>query len=150
MMTVDTESYINDYTGSHPGNELQIIYTVTNTTPGTDPDDRLINFTLSAGSNQGVYDAVAPTDWTFTINADDTFFSTNDTSKYIQPNNGQGVFEIYSTNLGTMQGLAKAASVGNGGFNDVTVDIPAPEPGTMALMALGLFGLMAKRRKGSA
>jgi hypothetical protein len=147
-MTVETESYISEYLSSHPGNELQIIYTVTNTTLGSSSFDEMINFKLPAGSAQGVYDAVAPNNWSFAINLDDTLFSADGPGAYIAPSGGEGVFELYSTFLDVTQKDAIAMSNGSGAFNPVSVDVPTPEPATLALMAAGLAGLLAKYRRG--
>ena len=66
------------------GDELLIQYTVSNNSdPGN--SNNMIDFTLPAGVNQGVYDAVAPTNWTFTINADNTFFEGINNDGIIAP-----------------------------------------------------------------
>ena len=96
-------------------------YLVTNTSP-QNPDYEMDEFILPAGSNQGVFYAVAPINWTFIIDANETIFTTN--LSYIPPVNGQGFFELYSMILDVGQRDAIANTRFEGQFNPVSVDVP--------------------------
>jgi hypothetical protein len=122
-------------------------YLVTNTSGGFDTDDSMQSFTLPAGSLEGVYDATAPDNWSFIINANDTYFSTE--TALIDPHT-QGVFELYSSLLTTGQKNATAQSHLNGDFNHstngVSTTVPVvPEPATMALVLMGLLSLYRRK-----
>lgn len=71
-------------------------YVVTNTSP---PDSvyEMNKFILPAGSNQGVYQAIGPDDWSFSINLDETIFTTN--LSYIPPNGGRGFLNCIQLSL---------------------------------------------------
>lgn len=145
-MTVDNEFYQNDFNPAHPGNELQGIYTVTNTSPNSGANN-MIDFTLPAGSNQGVYDAIASNGWTFQIMQDYTKFISGNQLP-LMPNE-QTVFEMYSTKLDTATKMATATAQGietHTQFDPVSVSVPIPEPATLAILGLGL-GTLLKRNK---
>ena len=112
---------VNTYYEIDPIDGFAGIYTVTNTSP-QNPDYEMDIFILPAGSNQGVSGALAPENWTFDINLDETIFST--TLSYIPPVNGQGTFELYSNILDVDQRDAIAYTVPNEQFNPVSVDVP--------------------------
>jgi hypothetical protein len=123
-MTVDCEHYLNDYSPAHVGDELQVIYTVTNTSePGN--SNKMLDFTLPAGSNQGVYDAVSGNGWAFEIDADSTRFYQG-SSPALQSGE-QMVLELYSTILTVSQDWAAATARGveiPTQFPPVLVDVP--------------------------
>ncbi len=97
---------------------LGIYYDVQNTsTPGD--ANNLIEFSVSAGTAQGVYNTTAPSGWTAQIFDDYTLFSGN--GSYIPPQNILPfVFSIFSTHTNTAQGAANAVAGGLG--------IPEPFP----------------------
>ncbi len=121
-------SQVEDNRIPNPGNELKVTYLVTNTSEN-DSIYEMNKFILPAGINQGIYDAVAPDDWEredALISPDETIFSTTSPSAYIDPVDGQGFFQIYSTILDIGQRDAIAYSIANPPeqFNPVPVDVP--------------------------
>jgi hypothetical protein len=124
---------------------LRIDYNVNNTS-GIGDANNLIQFSVSAGSSHGVYDAGAASgSWTATINYDNTIFSGG----IISPG-GANTFSIYSTYTNTTTGTANAVAEGNPipeNFPSQSVPIPViPEPTTLVLI-VGGAGLLAGGRK---
>ena len=115
----------------HPGDELRLMYSVENTSqPGT--QNNMINFTLPAGSNLGVYEVLAPSGWSFAINADNTFFSGN--GNVIEPQSILSGFHLYSTDLNIHQDYATATAEGIGAtvpFQPELTDVPGEYPRTL-------------------
>jgi hypothetical protein len=127
------------------GGILTIEYFVSNTSNPGDANN-LIQFSVSAGSSHGVYDAGAASgSWTATINYDNTIFSGG----IISPG-GANTFSIYSTYTNTTTGTANAVAEGNPipeNFPSQSVPIPViPEPTTLVLI-VGGAGLLAGGRK---
>jgi len=123
-MTIDTDIY----TGADFG--FIGSYTVTNTSEQAEHNN-MIEFALPAGTNQGVYNAVAPTGWLLTINSDNTVFTGN--GNYIAHGN-QELFELYSTDLNIHQNYAEAMAEGVTTpvpFNSVQTDVPGEFPRTL-------------------
>lgn len=127
----------------NPGDELRVSYNVQNQ---SDPGDanNLIQFSINAGSNHGVYNASAPSGWTIAYNNDSTIFSGN--GDYIPPSGG-ATFRLFSYNTNTTTGTATAVSDGftSDPFipfpDEKEVPIPViPEPMTIVLMILGGAG----------
>ena len=105
-------------------------YLVTNTSAQAEHNN-MVEFSLPAGTNQGIYDAVAPTGWLFAINPNDIIFIGN--GNYIAPGN-QELFELYSTDLNIHQDYATANAVGPPqglAFDSVLVDVPGEFPRTL-------------------
>ena len=109
-MDITANSYIgnHDLDLFHLGDELLIQYTVTNTS-GSGTKNNMIDFSLPAGCNQGVYDAVVPSGWSFVINDDNTFFNGNG---YVIEPSQDDLFKLFSTDLNIHQDYATATAVG--------------------------------------
>jgi hypothetical protein len=121
----DPTMTVGTYYETDPELGFGAVYIVTNTTPGSNPDDNMISFTLPAGSNLGVYDALPPRNWGFQIELDNTYFWTDTTP--ILPG-GQKLFELYSNLTNVGQDYAQAMSEYNGPFVPVLVVVPRPFP----------------------
>jgi hypothetical protein len=113
-MTVDYETSGDGY----------FVYLVTNTSP-QNPDYEMNKFILPAGTHQGVYSAIGPDNWNFSINLDETVFST--ITAPILPDGGQGVFELYSNVFDVTQRDSTAYTRYEEPFNPVSVDVPVNE-----------------------
>jgi hypothetical protein len=98
-------------------------YLVTNT---SSPDDvyEMNKFVLPVGLNHGVYDAIGPDNWTFTINLDETVFSTTLPGAYIKPDGGHGSFEVHSHLTDDVNGDARAYTLFEEPFNSARVVAP--------------------------
>ena len=145
-----TSVYTNDYSGSYPGDELRIDYTVLNNSDSGDAYN-LIEFSLSAGFLQGVYNVTKPTGWDFTIGENVTTFFGN----YIPPDDSAN-FSLYSYFTSTAQGTANATSFGGGipqpfpQLNNITLPSASiPEPTTLSLILAGAGAYILGRRKNS-
>jgi hypothetical protein len=114
---------------------LRIDYNVQNQSTGGDANN-LIQFSVSAGSNQGVYNTTTPGgSWSASIFDDYTSFTGN--GSFIAPT-FSGTFSIFSTYTNTTTGTANAVARGSGGnLNQpfeppLEVPIPViPEPTTL-------------------
>ncbi|MDD5011441.1 MAG: hypothetical protein PHQ00_04890 [Phycisphaerae bacterium] len=111
-----------DYWQERPGIESLFQYTVTNNTPSQSPGDSLWKYTVPVGSEDGVFWAEAPTNWDIIYGLGETVFETSNAA--LPANGGQGLFEIYSTNLDVGKLYVTATSFQNGVFNPVEVDAP--------------------------
>ncbi len=123
-MTVTSAWFVNDYDQDHPGLECLYRYVVRNTSDSGDINN-MISFTISAGSNQGVYAVTKPSGWIYEIGPDSTHFEGN--GNVIAPGI-QRTFQLYSTLLHVGQG--EATAVGRGEFvpepfNTVAVPVPS-------------------------
>ncbi|NCC93657.1 MAG: hypothetical protein EOM10_10290, partial [Opitutae bacterium] len=94
-----------DQSGDYTGQEiLWLFYNVDNlSTPGD--ANNLIEFSVSAGTAQGVYNTTAPSGWVVTTQENQIVFSGN--GDYIPPSGAAG-FTIFSTHTNTAQGAANA------------------------------------------
>jgi hypothetical protein len=120
-MSVSNRLTVSDYDTNHPGQELRCVYNVQNTSP-PDSINNLIQFTLPAGSNQGVYQTLSPTGWSAQVNSNDTVFSGN--GNYIAPGDAVN-FRLYSYLTATTSGSATAINGDPEAFNPVMVLVPA-------------------------
>lgn len=151
FMSINTSWSIANHDADlfHVGDELLIQYLVTNTSV-PDSTYAMDKFVLPAGTNQGIYDATGPDDWDITINGDATVFESI-AGANIPAGGGQGLFELYSTDLGIGQADAMAWTILDGPFPALEVDIPGavtPLPGAALLGMLGLStaGWMTRRK----
>lgn len=71
---------------------MQAFYTVTN--QSSDPNDSLAELFLDVAYNQGVFNVVAPSDWTVVVENDQTYLSS--VTAPIPPNGGIAVFVVES------------------------------------------------------
>jgi len=132
--------------GSWTNNNGYFQYLVENTSDASD-DNNMVDFTLPAGLNQGVYGAVADNDWVSTIYGDSTVFDKPVGIDPLVPGD-QAIFELYSNDLNIHQDYATATARGPPTglqFEPVEVDVPGvPEPSTLAILGVGLAGLLGK------
>jgi len=133
IMTVD---YSDAGAGYHQ-------YNVRNTSPDESVYE-MDEVTLPAGSNHGVNYAEGPGDWSFVINLDNTVFNTY--TAPIFPDGGEGIFYLGSTDSNTHEDYATAKTGDDEQFNPASTTVPGiPEPSTLAILALGMGGLLANR-----
>jgi|GEM_PF-3843921 len=109
-----------------------------------------INFDLSAGTATNSNGDVANIDGSFGFyieNVNGTFYS------HVDLNGGTDYLNVYSNSNGTLQLNWEDGLDNDSDFNDLVVlvdDVRVSEPGTLALLGLGLAGLGFARRRQSA
>ena len=144
------------------GNNFSGDYLIQNTTPGSSQLDALDQFYFPAGSINGIN----ATDFTFLDNTSgNDIFNVNVFDNYsiidllVQPQNELifhlGVDGTVENPISVTTGLADGMShdaygvSGDWDFNEQSVPVPyqIPEPSSLALVALGLAGLLKARNK---
>lgn len=147
---VSTTTEIANYDPDSPGNELKITYKITNNSP-FDLDDGVRQFSINAGSNRGIYQAVGPTsEFNASLGLDNVVFNSAGSFYNIKPGQS-GEFSIYAhaPYLGTTSGTWNSTSKDNTSLTGSTV-VPEsiPEPSTAAALALLGAGVIVtgKRR----
>jgi len=143
---VSATPVVADWDAGNLGDELRVTYLVYNTSSLGDANN-LIQFSVNAGSNHGVYNATAPSGWTASIFDDSTSFS----GSYIPPKSDD-IFRIFSYHTQTTPGIASAIAGGGGfpePFPEKNTIIPIPEPGTALLFLLGggAYALLKRQHK---
>lgn len=99
-------------------------YVFHDTTPGTDPADQMVNLYVPVGSNDGVYDAVAPVGSSgFAIFPDKTVFY----DVFLSLEGNLNSFVLYSTCLANRTAEFAADSDLNGPFCPVEALVPSCE-----------------------
>ena len=139
---------IANYTSALPGDEIMISYLVTNLSELGDANG-MIEFTVQGGSNQGVFYGTNSNsaDWTCQIFDNETTWS----GSTITAGGGDNTFYLYAVYLGDpVQGTVSAVADGGGipeNFGNLSAWTNAPEPTSMALLALGVAALGLKRKE---
>jgi hypothetical protein len=110
MWSIESDIYQADINPLNSGYELILEHVVYNTTPGSSAFDAMPQITLSGGTNQGVFDALAPSGWTWLILADTTVYSTAGAGEILP--GSSDVFSQYSTSLSHVPQPANAVSGG--------------------------------------
>ncbi|MBU2576553.1 MAG: PEP-CTERM sorting domain-containing protein [Nanoarchaeota archaeon] len=149
----DTYTAFGEFDLSHDGLERRFSYEVTNLgnsidTIGPYLANSMKQFEISAGSEDGIYSASAPTGWTTTILGDRTIFQAGTYSDYIKPSN-LGIFGVYSSYSGVNGGGSANAQAILKDFEVETICVPVPEPAMVVLLAIGslIFGYGKKRSR---
>jgi uncharacterized repeat protein (TIGR02543 family) len=137
-MTITTTPYIGeDADSTHPGIELKLKYTVTNTSTNYDDTaNNLIQLTIPGGTNDGVYKIISEggsAGWTCLLSSNTATFNVG-TGSPIYPidniNGEEAFFTLYSTSTNITQKVASALATGGAGGNiqfnptNLLVDVP--------------------------
>lgn len=150
-MSVSETHTLGDYDESHPGDELVMNYTIGNISdPGA--QNNMLELTIDRGSSNGAYDALGPDGWIVSILSNKVVFNGN--GNVLAPGQ-QDLFRVWSSmysldNEGNPildVGYANAISRGPPPESFAPVQTYViPEPSSLAIMALGLSGLLMKKR----
>ena len=149
ILDVDSSQYtIADLDLTDSGDELKIDYFVKNISTFTDPGNAFKNIEITAGTNQGVYDALIPQGWETIFYEDKTRFHTADPLYYIYPDDIEPVLFslLYSDTIITLGQSQAMTPLGlwTDPVSVLTADVP--EPSAIALLALGI-SCLGKRKK---
>jgi hypothetical protein len=140
-MSVSFSKTYANFNHLHPGDELQIIYVISNTSPAGDIYD-MIKFTLPSGFNEGIYTAIRGLDFGSgtAVLTDETLYFDGDATPMVS--GGTGEITLYSTNLQTRLAYATAEARGDANgtfqFTPVLVEVLAlpPPPPAMATFSM--------------
>jgi hypothetical protein len=139
LMTVSYSKLVSsDQDVNRPGIQHKILYGIENVSTNS---FYMINFTVPAGTNQGVYKVVKGLDsfryWTVQTKANSVFL--DGTGHVLAPNAPQGTVTLFfdATATGLAYANAKAYDeTGNLPFNAVLVEVPVVAPGLPGLSGL--------------
>lgn len=149
IIEVDSSQYaIADFNSSHLGNELRIDYFVKNVSTFTDPGNAFKNVEISAGTNNGAYDAQVSEGWEVIFYEDKTRFHTADSLYYIYPGETEPtLFSLFYSNTTITTGQSEAMTPLGLWTDPVSVNIAEiPEPSTITLLGVGTLCL-GRRKK---
>jgi hypothetical protein len=149
ILEVNSSQYaVADFNTAHIGNELRIDYFVKNVSTFTDPGNAFKNIEISAGTNNGAYDAQLPDGWEVIFYEDKTRFHTSNSSYYIYPGEtAPTLFSLFYTNTTMTTGQSQAGTPLGLWSDPVSANIAdVPEPSTITLLSLGAFCFRKRKR----
>ena len=144
ILEVDSSQYtVADFNSAHLGNELRIDYFVKNVSTFADQGNAFKNVEISAGTNNGAYDAQVPEGWDVIFYEDKTRFHTADSLYYIYPDETEStLFSLFYSNITITTGQSQAGTPLGLWSDPVSVNIAdIPEPSTIALLGIAAFCL---------
>jgi hypothetical protein len=149
VLEVDSSQYtMEDFNPVHIGNELRIDYFAKNVSTFTDPGNAFKNIEISAGTNNGAYDAQLPDGWEVIFYENKTRFHTSNSSYYIYPSETEPtLFSLFYFNTTMTTGQSQAGTPLGLWSDSVSVNIAVvPEPSTIVLLSLGAFCFRKRKR----
>ncbi len=142
-MSVKVYKSIDDYLPDIPGNECLWIYNVMNTSLDN-KENYMVSFGVNAGRKNGIIQGYPGPGCTYTLHDEYIFFKT----EYPVPSGATDRFAFIAKSGYGTSGIAYANNQGPpiGRFRITETDVPVPEPGTLALLALGSMLLRKDER----